>query len=429
MSEELEFTPRPHNNFDEHIREYFERSKEACPKIEAIYGKWNYEDLIPGMSDFDTRFLVSSDVTPEDWVEMSREVGRIHTEICREHPDRARILEHLPGLNFTWKEVADPMFYYPEFHQWSFFYGDSTKAKAFRQDLHSRPWSQADELFSIKKFALYFTPYDRKIDPPINLGPFENKYPLHSRFMHYFCPPVQCAVSIRSKKMIKGKFESLRLAREIFPNPEVIDMIFDSIEKHYETPELYAEPYLSEVEDKLFNYLNEIYRIIQPQITVIDAPLPSENLRELLFGKLKEVSSGVMARFFEGIKFCRMMMGRLLFYSEEIPHFDSSWLIRHELGRIRRLFFETTFSAFAIIAWDEELTPEDALERSRSEFLSEDDYQAVKNFADIFSESYNENEIKNFSKKVAARMAPFQVAIERLAIKARELADSKKFFL
>jgi len=425
MSDNLEFVPCPNNNFDEHIQEYFERSNAACPKIEAIYGKWNMEDLIPGMSDFDTRFLVSSGTIPEDWVEMSREVGRVHTEICREYPDRARILEHLPGLNFTWDEVADPIFYYPEFHQWSFYYVNSAKNEVFMKNLAAHSWSTTDELFSIKKFTLYFTPYDREIDPPINLGPYENKYPLHSRFMHYFCPPVQCAVSILSKRMVKGKYESLRLAREMLPYPEVIDMIFDSIEKHYETPELYKEPRLSEVEDQLFKYLNEVYRIIQPHITVIDAPLPSENLRDLLLERLGEIGTGIMTRFYEGIKFCRMMMGRLLFYAEEISHFDSSWLIRHELGRIRRLFFETTFSTFAVIAWDKKLTPEESLERCRGEFLSEYDYLAVKEFADIFSETYSETEIKKFSKKVAARMAPFQTAIERLALRARELARSK----
>ncbi|MBA7481972.1 hypothetical protein ES707_17452 [subsurface metagenome] len=236
MSGTIDYFPCPPDNFKQHIREYFERSREACPQIEAIYGKWCYEDLIPGLSDFDTRFIVSDNTAPYEWVHISREVGRVHTEICREYPDRVRILEHLPGINLTWEEAQNAGFYYPEFQQWTCYHGPDKKAGQFRDYLSGLEWSRADELFNVKKFALYFTPYDRNIDPAINLGDFENKYPMHSRFMHYFCPPVQCAVCLVEKRMVRGKKESLRLARELFPNKQVIDMIFDAIDRHYEIP-------------------------------------------------------------------------------------------------------------------------------------------------------------------------------------------------
>jgi len=423
MSGGIEFAPCPENTFDDHIREYFERSREACPQIEAIYGKWTFEDLIPGMSDFDTRFIVSDDTSPEDWVHISREVGRVHTEICREDPNRARILEHLPGINLTWSETCDRLFYYPEFHQWTGFYGDREKMSQFASFLAEKPWSTADELFSVKKFALYFTPYNRGIDPPINLGAFESKYPLHSRFMHYFCPPVQCAVGILEKRMVRGKLDSLRLARGHFPNESVIDLIFDAVERHYEIPGYYVEPKLTEIEDALFDYLGAVYEIIRPEITVIDAR-PGDTSDELK-KKLGALETALLDRFYEGAKFCRLMMGRLLFYAEEIPHFDSSWLIGHELRRIRRLFFETTFAAFGRIAWDENLTPEEALERCRGEFLADDEYGRVKAYADIFGEPYDESRIKEFAREVAARMAPFQVVLEKLGGTARRLAVEK----
>ena len=57
MSEPIEFAPEPDNIFRDHINEYFERSKEVCPHLEAVCGKWEFEDLIPGLSDFDARFL------------------------------------------------------------------------------------------------------------------------------------------------------------------------------------------------------------------------------------------------------------------------------------------------------------------------------------------------------------------------------------
>jgi len=420
MSGPLQFTARPTNMFERHIREYYERSREACPQIEAIYGKWRFEDLIPGMSDFDTRFVVSDDTTPEDWVNISREVGRVHADICREHPDRVRILEHLPGINLTWQETRDGTFYYPEFHQWTGYFGFDHRIVNFGEYLAGLPWNRTDELFCVKKFALYFTPYDREIDPPINLGDFESKYPLHSRFMHYFCPPVQCAVSIMKQRMVRGKAESLRLARDLFPNGRIVDKIFDVLDRHYETPDLYVEPRLTELETELFDYLKTVFEIIRPEITVINAA-PGDTSKELR-NKLGALSSGAFGKFYEGAKFCRLMMGRLLFYAEDIPHFDSTWLIGHELRRIRKLFFETTFSAFARLAWEDDLSPEDALERCRGEFLSDADYRDVKAYADIFGEKYEPAEIKQFAVRVADAMAPFQMVLEKLGVFARTIA-------
>lgn len=423
MSDALRFAPCPANIFEAHIREYYRRSRDACPTIEAICGKWRFEDLIPGMSDFDTRFIASDDTSPEDWASMSREIGRIHTAICREYPDRARILEHLPGINLTWSEVCDPLFYYPEFHQWTIYFGEEEKIAEFTGYLNGVAWNDADELFSLNKFLLYYTPYDRSIDPPINLHEFENKYPLHSRFMHYFCPPVQSAVSIMKKRMIRGKAESLRFARELFPNPGVIDMIFDALDRHYELPDWYREPRLTEIEDALFSYLTDVFHIIIPRITVVEAA--SGDSPQAVKEKCRGIETGSLTRFYEGVKFSRLMMGRLLFYAEDLPRFDSTWLIGHELRRIRRMFFETTFSAFARIAWKESITPEDALERCRGEFLDEADYRSVREFADIFAEGYTQTGMKKFAVKVAARMGAFQVVLEKMTALALSLEKKK----
>ena len=417
------FAPRPENPFHAHIREYFERCREACPQIEAITGKWDYEDLIPGLSDFDARFIYADDTPAAAWPEISRAVGRVHTAICRERPDRARILEHLPGINLTWSELLDPLFYYPEFHQWTTFHGPTEKAARFERYLAERPWDSADELYTVKRFATYFTPYDRAIDPAINLHEFESKYPLHSRFMHYFCPPVQSLVSLKLKRMVRGKLEAFRLARELFPNPEVIDLAFDSMERHYEIPELYEEPRLSELEDSLYRYLIEAYRLTQPDITVIDAT-PGDTYRELR-EKLGRFNKNVLEKFFDGTKFCRLMMGRILFYAEEIPHFDSAWLIGHELRRDRKMFFEATFSTFALIAWGEEMTPEASLERCRGEFLTDSEIRDIRGYADIFAKKYDPAKIKEFAVEVAEAMAPFQVVMEKLGVVGRGIAGER----
>ena len=127
---------------------------------------------------------------------MSVAVGDVHTRLAREAPRWARILEHLPGLNLTRNEMTSPVTYYPEFQQWTYYKGDGQVLGSIRTCLARKRWASRDEAFHLKKFSMYYGPYIRGIDPPVNLGKWENKYPLHSRFMHYFSPPVQSAVSI-----------------------------------------------------------------------------------------------------------------------------------------------------------------------------------------------------------------------------------------
>jgi Spy/CpxP family protein refolding chaperone len=97
----VSFAAKPDNDFRLFIDTYFERCRAECPKLAAIAGKWTFEDLIPGLSDFDTRFIFTDGVTVEEWIRMSSAVGRVHTNLAKESPRWARILEHLPGLNLT----------------------------------------------------------------------------------------------------------------------------------------------------------------------------------------------------------------------------------------------------------------------------------------------------------------------------------------
>ena len=92
------FTPRPENIFGRFIDTYFARCREVCPRLKAIAGKWNFEDLLPGLSDFDSRLIFTDGATVSEWIEMSVAVGTVHTALASEHPEWARILEHLPGL-------------------------------------------------------------------------------------------------------------------------------------------------------------------------------------------------------------------------------------------------------------------------------------------------------------------------------------------
>jgi len=211
--------------------------------------------------------------------------------------------------------------------------------------------------------------------------------------------------------MVRGKFESLRIAREIFPNKSTIDMILYAIERHYEIPEYYIEPKLSEIELQLFLYLKAVYKIISHKITIIEACTKDDSTK--LLKKLDNVKIGLMNNFFEGIKFCRFNIGRLLFYAEEIPHFDSTYLVKYELARNRRLFFENTFIAFGKMAWDVNMSPEKVLERCRGEFINESEFKDVRNYIETFDQKNNYANIKEFARKIASAQELFQIVMEK----------------
>ena len=113
----MRFEPKPANDFEEFFDRYYTECRTRIPQITALAGKWDFEDLIPGMSDFDTRFIVEDNMTVQDWCNMSTEVGQVHLNLCRKYPHWARNLEHLPGINLMWSEIMDPDFYYPEYPQ------------------------------------------------------------------------------------------------------------------------------------------------------------------------------------------------------------------------------------------------------------------------------------------------------------------------
>lgn len=117
----MKFAPQHENDFYEFIRTYYRECRGRFPKIEAIAGKWMYRDLVPGMSDFDSRFIVTDDMSAEDWCQMSTQVGKVHLDLCHQYPSWARNLEHLPGINLTWSELVSEKSYYPEFKQWTFY--------------------------------------------------------------------------------------------------------------------------------------------------------------------------------------------------------------------------------------------------------------------------------------------------------------------
>jgi hypothetical protein len=408
----LNFAPKPENDFRLFIETYFERCRAECPKLAAIAGKWTFADLIPGLSDFDTRFIFADDVTVEDWIRMSSAVGRVHTYLAKESPRWARILEHLPGLNLTRAEMADPRTYYPEYQQWTYYRGDPDVLRATEVYLVQKPWSRRDESFHLRKFATFFGPYLRGIDPPINIGHWESKYPLHSRFMHYFTPAVQSALSLVRRRGVRGKLEALRGARGIFPHPEIIDLVLDAVDRHYEIPEYYEEPRLTEIERSLESYLNDAYAGLAGHVSLIEID-PADTPVQLK-EKISAVAVDPRERFFEGAKFSRFMKGRLFFYAEDILWFDSAWLIRNELGRIVNNFYHQPLKSFALARFGETLPPEQVLERLSGNVLAPAVCAGVREFVRTAQPRLSPGEEKTRARRVAEVFDPVLVMLETL---------------
>ena len=341
----MKFEPRPQNDFAEFMDLYYQACSAKVPKIEAMAAKWDFGDLIPGLSDYDTRFIYADDMTVDDWCSMSMAVGQVHLDICRSHPKWSRILEHLPGINIMWSELTDPRLYYPEYKQWTYYRTkNSSILESAQKKLCDMAWSPEDEYFHLKKFILYYGRYNRTIDPAVNCGPFTNKYPLHSRFMHYFVPPVQSAVSIITKTNIRGKAEALRMAADLFPEIDTFNETLDIVNKHYEVPHLYEEENLVRLEDRLEKTLKLIALRLAGVLTLVDDAC-SKNVSEWKLNFKSFVPLPAIS-LFENAKFARQMKGRLYFYINAPTHFDNQWVIENEINRINQLLFVAPFGTF-----------------------------------------------------------------------------------
>jgi hypothetical protein len=423
----MNFAPKPPNEFNDFMTLYYESCRERIPQIQALAAKWSFEDLIPGLSDYDTRFIYQDDMTADDWCHVSQCIGEVHLAICNSHPHWARILEHLPGINLTWEEFTDDQTYYPEYHQWTIY--DTVDADRLAQAndyLSAHNWDHRDEFFCLQKFLTYYGPYDREIDPAINLGVFENKYPLHSRFMHYFAPPLQAAVCLASKRMVRGKLESVRKARELFPELEIFDELITVLDRHYEVPELYVEPGLSALETRLFEALKTIAERLPEYVTIIESPSShtSAAWKESLAAYTPSGSLDYV-KLFDSTKWARQMQGRLTFYAHAPEHFDSEWCIGVELGRIHRMFFVVPYSIFWKLKTGQAASdPVDVVEALRGDCLTDLQADCTLAYHRLTSRTWQPADYKKAALEVVAVYEHFYRGLYNLQNEMKKLIRS-----
>lgn len=416
----MTFAPLPANDFVEFIETYYKECRLQMPQIEAIAGKWTFEDLLPGMSDFDTRFICANSMTADDWCKMSVAVGQVHLDLCKSHPEWTRILEHLPGINITWDELTDEITYYPEYKQWSFYHcSNPFLLKQSHKKLAQRPWDIKDEYFHLKKFLYYYGQYNRTIDPPVNLGLYENRYPLHSRLMHYFTPAIQSAISILKHEAVIGKMQSLLLARKIFLQDGIFDEVIEIVQKNYEVPNLYEEPALSELEKRLFEGL----KLAASQLSRVITILPNAHRTKPEDWKLslKQVVINPSLVIFDNAKFARLMKGRLYFYVNTPSYFDSIWLIQNELERMGNNFFRFPFQTFWEITRGEKIEdPADIVPKIAGEILNEEEVRCIFAFDRLTRTPYQEYG-KEVAKKIIDIYDGFFRGLYKISEKVKEL--------
>ncbi len=420
----MKFAPKPENDFRRFYELYYAECRKRFPRIAAIAAKWRFEDLIPGLSDFDTRFIVQDGMTVQDWCDMSEVVGQVHLDMCIRYPHWARNLEHLPGINLTWAELTTPATYYPEYPQWTFYdTADPPRLVEAQRYLRERAWSAQDEFFHLKKFCLFYGRYNRTIDPAVNLGPYENKYPLHSRFMHYFCPPLQSALCILLKRPVAGKMETARLACKMFAEPVFKEMLA-TVERHYEVPGLYVEPALTQLEDRLEAALEMLRRRLAPELTLI--PKAQEKGITEWKAALNAAPISPVMRVFDAARFCRLMKGRLRFYGRAPAHFDSIWPIENELLRFKRNFFDVPFG----ICWEAQTgekvkEPVNVLDRIAEGLFTPEELRCTREFVRLTPGHWEAGRQKQIALEIADVFDGFFSALTKVTNRVSELSQKR----
>jgi len=130
---------------------------------------------------------------------------------------------------------------------------------------------------------------------------------------------------------------------------------------------------------------------------------------------------GGFAPLFEKIKFARLMKGRLWFYAQEVPWFDSPPLVRNELNRIGANFYQSPLRLFARLVHGENLSVEQALERLEGEIFDAKEAAACRRFGALACAPCPDPELRRRALEISAVFDPFLCAMEHLLDFAKAL--------
>lgn len=307
----------------------------ASPRVVALVAKWDKSDLVPGLSDLDYRVICDAQTTADDWVQIDQAVGRMHLRMVEEHPEWNRINEHPIGAGLTLSELDDPRLYNPECATWTVWWGRQDWHDRLAARLEAEPLGAEDERYHIQRFLTYFTRYQHGIDPPINLGPFESKYALHSRCWHYFAPPMFSAACLLARRRFGGKRQALLWLQENGFAAAQVRAVLDCVDAHYESAEVRDPAAMSSFEEHLFEAFGELYPRLcasVEDIAIVGTPSPAE-----LKAQLARDAAIPAAIVLDSVRFARIRAGRYFFYLNAPSHFDAAWLLANEFVWLKKL--------------------------------------------------------------------------------------------
>jgi hypothetical protein len=223
------------------------------------------------------------------------------------------------------------------------------------------------------------------------VGKYIDKYPLHSRVMHYFAIPVQAAMSIITKRNIKGKLEAFRLAAAKYSELHVFEECIELVDKHYEVEKMYSEENIVKFEDRLEAALNYLLEELKICITEI----PKESLKSISDMKkaFYSIKPALHIAFLERSRFARLFKGRMKFYLNAPGYFDCEFLINAELKRGGDMFFFTPFRIYWEMVTGESVeNPVTILDSLTPGILTKKEVEAAKAFSKIMDGKFTQEE-------------------------------------
>jgi hypothetical protein len=270
---------------------------------------------------------------------------------------------------------------------------------------------------------MFWGPYNREIDPPINIvPPMEPKYSLHSRAMHYFVPSLQAALSLISRRTVHGKREALFRWLERLPGEQVLNETAHMLEVHYGVPALHDRDELYAYEARCYSFLRGIAPQVLASQSAVDIPSDADLDQAMvaLRAGMAAQKANPLTAVYDGLRGSRARRARYWLYLDAPEHFATEWLIRNEVGFLQRNFTHNTWRAYATLRWDQpDLPPSDLLSRAQPEPLSADEAALVSDMFAIAERSKEPGSARSALREAAERYGDYYVVLDKIYRDAR----------
>lgn len=416
-----------HDIKDWSCREFFELAEQygarcaaAFPETCLVVAKWRPEDLIPGLSDLDSR-MICDNMTPERWLAFEAQAAEVQLELMRERPEWSRKLEHTPGTCVSSDELLDEALYESEMHTWNYYWGDPELYLRFQQYLSRKPWDERDEYYQLKRWLMFWGRYDRNLDPIINVAkPLEFKYTLHSRCMHYFVPALQAALGLLPRKPVHGKRETLYRWLEVYPRERVLHEVAEAMDRQYNV-RLFKDPNeLDGFDDRLFAFLRKLAPQVLDAVTIVN--LDGRRTMDHLKAKLKEYPRHPVQAIFHAVRVFRIRKGRYYCYLRAPEYFETNIMIPREVTLLGKYTVDGLWKTYARLRWGrDDLSVDEILQRLHPGFLSREELDVALEIKRDFGTKMDCEEATRFMIWAQDTFPIYYLVLERVFADARKI--------